>query len=325
MDINSSHLQSLRHQRYNPVETRIAEDTIDELSTRQVQGVDVTEFDNFGTKEFRDGDVADLYHENTKVTMKDPHWHQRLSTFNSSETIWLMLEHLNPDYRNEPQFELPTPDDTVSADLFDVLAERRSVRTFSGDGISAQQLSNVLWYSCNSSRIETLIGSEEEYPIARRSYPSPGGLYPTEIYLAVTNAGDELTEGLYYYVPGDHSLRVLREADSAASFNDELRSLLDPYGDSEQVDLDDANVFLLLTAAFWRVKAKYGPRGYRFIMQEAGHLLQNVLLAATALGFGGVPLGGYDERGLNEYLEIDGTNEGLVYAACLGTRTEGAA
>jgi SagB-type dehydrogenase family enzyme len=69
---------------------------------------------------------------------------------------------------------------------------------------------------------------------------------------------------------------------------------------------------------FWRSRFKYGLRGYRFTLLEAGHLVQNVLLSCTALGLAAVPIGGFYDRPVDELLGVDGVNESVVYAVSLG-------
>ncbi|PSP79383.1 nitroreductase [Halobacteriales archaeon QS_1_68_20] len=301
MDVDSSSLHALRSQLYNPVDTPIAHE----------------ELDLFRKKEFGDADVAELFHENTKITLNDARFARRVHKFNNDETSWTVLEHFRPDYENREPVELPDPAESLSTDLSTALSQRESVRVFEGGELSRQQLSTLLWYSSGTPRTQVLSG-EADHPVERRPYPSGGGLYPVELYFALTSAGEGLSEGLYYYVPGEHELRRLRRPASAGDFLEELTGLLDPH-DETAIDFEGANFVPMLTAAFWRSKAKYGPRGYRFVLQESGHLLQNLLLVAEALGMGGVPLGAYREDEINEFLGVDGVNEALVYAGVFGT------
>lgn len=74
----------------------------------------------------------------------------------------------------------------------------------------------------------------------------------------------------------------------------------------------------MITALFWRCRFKYGLRAYRFTLLEAGHVMQNLLLTAQALGLGAVPIGGYYDRRLDEWLGVDGRNESTLYTAAIG-------
>lgn len=63
---------------------------------------------------------------------------------------------------------------------------------------------------------------------------------------------------------------------------------------------------------------KYGPRGYRYVLEEAGHLSQNLMLVAAATELGSLPIGGFRDQLLNELLTVDGVNEAAVYGTILG-------
>jgi SagB-type dehydrogenase family enzyme len=80
-------------------------------------------------------------------------------------------------------------------------------------------------------------------------------------------------------------------------------------------------IALVVSAMFWRSRFKYGQRGYRFTLLEAGHVVQNVLLAAEALELAAVPVGGFFDRKVAELLDIDGVNEAPLYVVPIGRRS----
>jgi SagB-type dehydrogenase family enzyme len=73
---------------------------------------------------------------------------------------------------------------------------------------------------------------------------------------------------------------------------------------------------IVLSANFGRTLKKYGARGYRYVLLEAGHVAQNICLTAAELGLGSLCVGGYRDRGLNHALGLDGQHEAVVY--CIG-------
>jgi SagB-type dehydrogenase family enzyme len=89
-------------------------------------------------------------------------------------------------------------------------------------------------------------------------------------------------------------------------------ALLDPS------PLDTSAALLVVTAVFWRSRIKYGLRGYRFGLLEAGHLVQTIQLAATDLGLFALPVGGFFDRRLDQILGVDSLDEAAVYAVALG-------
>jgi SagB-type dehydrogenase family enzyme len=204
---------------------------------------------------------------------------------------------------NWPSVVLPPPA-RLEASLAEVLGGRRTVRRFDGDSIPLQVLGTVL----HAAYGVTLPGTAHD-PQPLRTVPSGGALYPLELY-AVAGRVDGLEEGLYHFDPPRSVLEVLSTGPSPAA------ALLEASIYPEIVE--PAAATLLVTAMFWRSRFKYGLRGYRFALLEAGHVAQNALLAAVALGLGAAPLGGFYDRAVDEVLGVDGVNESVLYAICLG-------
>ena len=75
-----------------------------------------------------------------------------------------------------------------------------------------------------------------------------------------------------------------------------------------------------MTAMFDRNTIKYGVRGYRHIMQEAGHLGQNFYLAGSLLDLSTCAVGGYADDRLNLLLGVDGIKETVVYIFAAGNK-----
>jgi nitroreductase len=78
----------------------------------------------------------------------------------------------------------------------------------------------------------------------------------------------------------------------------------------------------LLIGDAQRVATKYGERGDRFLLLEAGHLMQNLCLVSTSLGLCTVPLGGCLERDVSDELRLpDGDR--VLYAGVCGPPISG--
>jgi SagB-type dehydrogenase family enzyme len=189
-----------------------------------------------------------------------------------------------------------------AATLATCLAERRSRRTFDDDPVTLEHLAALLHAGYGVS------GALEGTPQLLRTAPSGGALHPLELYvLAGRVAG--LDAGTYHYDPFRHVLERL-----GAGQGDPDR--LTPYGD---VVAASAAV-IAVTAMVWRSRFKYGARAYRFVLLEAGHVAQNVLLAAAALGLAAVPLGGFYDREVDAALGADGLYEASLYLIPVGRR-----
>jgi SagB-type dehydrogenase family enzyme len=143
----------------------------------------------------------------------------------------------------------------------------------------------------------------------RRAVPSGGALYPLELY-PVALAVERVPPALYHFDPYDLRLARLDEAVPERL----AATLVDP------TLLDRASAFVAIAAVFWRTRFKYGQRGYRFALLEAGHVAQNLVLAAAALGIPALPLGGFYDRRLDDLLGLDGVDEATLYAILIGGR-----
>jgi SagB-type dehydrogenase family enzyme len=86
--------------------------------------------------------------------------------------------------------------------------------------------------------------------------------------------------------------------------------------------IEDANAFVALTAPFERTQRKYGPRGYRYLLLEAGHVAQNLCLAAGRRGLATLCIGGFVDSILNAELGLDPRVAGVLYGVGVGVSAE---
>jgi SagB-type dehydrogenase family enzyme len=133
--------------------------------------------------------------------------------------------------------------------------------------------------------------------------PSGGGLYPLELYVALRG------KGIHRYDP---ELHLLEQHDPG----DPWPALVLTSPAPELLDGASAAIFVL--GVFGRTRFKYGQRGYRFALLEAGHVVQNVVLAAAALDVAALPFGGYYDARVDDLVGADGVEESVVYAVVLG-------
>ena len=142
-----------------------------------------------------------------------------------------------------------------------------------------------------------------------RGAPSAGGLYPLEVSVVV-RAVDGLPGGVHHYVPAADGLELVRPQAPSA---DTLASLF-----LGQRWVADAAAVLVLSARPAPTLAKYGDRGYRYLLLEAGHVAQNLALAAVALGLGAVQLGGFLDDDLARLLRLETEFEVPLYGTAVG-------
>ena len=177
--------------------------------------------------------------------------------------------------------QLPTPLTVGGMSLTQALLQRRSVRAYGSGSLSLAHLGQLLWAAQGITSDDRL-----------RSAPSAGALYPLEIHIA-SGTVEGLISGVYHYTPYQHRLVALHAGDvraalAAAALN--------------QSWIQDAAMVLVCSAIYDRTTDKYGHRGVRYVHMEVGHVAQNVLLQATALGLHSVIVGAFDDDAVHTTL-----------------------
>ena len=136
-----------------------------------------------------------------------------------------------------------------------------------------------------------------------------GARYPLEIYSIALNV-QGLNRGLYHYNVRDNVLEFLLEKDAS-------RWILEVFG--KQDWLLSASVIFIITAVLDRTRIKYGDRGYRLALIEAGHMGQNLCIFTENRGVGTCRLAGYIDAEIDRLLDIQLGRETTVYTIALGT------
>jgi len=184
--------------------------------------------------------------------------------------------------------------------LHDALVKRRSVRDFTDDPLSLDQLSYLFWAA---GGLQPRRGGDEF-----RTAPSAGALYPIETYVAV-NRVSGVVSGIYHYSVKSHLLEELKSGDfgrqvATAALGQEMCA--------------DAAAVFIWTAIFQRAKWKYKQRAYRCVYLDAGHIAENFALAAVARGLGTCQLGALFDDECNRIIGVDGLEESVIYMSALG-------
>lgn len=190
------------------------------------------------------------------------------------------------------------PDMSLSA----ALVQRESCRSFAQEPIGIAQLSTLL---CGAYGVRL-----ERDGIKYRTVPSAGALYPLELYVVVA-AVDGLQPAVYHFDPHANCLELMSDGGHQSDLEEGLIT-------SELSN--EAAVTVIISSVFWRSRFKYGPRGYRCALLEAGHVMQNLLLSAAALGLGAVPLDGFYDSKIDSLIGADGVEHAALYLACIGVR-----
>jgi len=228
--------------------------------------------------------------------------YQQLTKYSRQEQQGRTTElKLPPAEKGKGQvINLPQAEKNIVAPLNELLKTRCSVRDYQPKALELNQLSELLWATNGKQRA----GQGFSY----RTAPSAGALYPLETYLIVNRVAG-LDSGVYQYSVMEHSLRRIRCGDCTEAV---ASAALD------QTMCAEAGVVFAWTAVFERSKWKYKQRAYRYVYLDAGHIAQNLALAAVGLGLGSCQIAALYDDEVNQLLAVDGVEESIVYMSSVG-------
>ena len=245
--------------------------------------------------------MAELYHENSKLPPVSASVQPEVLALPPLE--FFLSSRGFRQYRTAPRIRLPEAVPSNET-LSDVMGRRRCSRTLEME-LSLDDVSTLLHQSLGPTAV--LDHPEVGVTQAFRAWPSAGALYPLDTYF-IAQRVESIIPGLFHYNLLTHEIERLPSRPAEAILRDGFF----------QDFVWKAALTILLVAVFERTVAKYGARGYRLVLLDAGHAAQNVLLTAEQLGIGACPIGGFCDDNLTADIGLDGVAEAVVYAIALG-------
>lgn len=187
--------------------------------------------------------------------------------------------------------ELPEPVLSSDFSIEKVLHERRSVRSYSDEPVTLEEVSQLLWSAYGITY--TREGFPDFIRGGFKTAPSAGARYPLEIYLVAGNVKG-LLPGIYWYVPEGHVIHRLADGDIRADLQAACLS---------QKFAGDAPISIVWSAVYERCTEKYGERGQeRYVCMDLGHSAQNVYLQCGSLGLGTCAIGAFSDDALKKLI-----------------------
>lgn len=147
-------------------------------------------------------------------------------------------------------FSLPQARRDSGCSLERALLARRTVREFAAAPLRLDEVAQLVWAA------QGVIAAS-----GRRTAPSAGALYPLEVQIVVGQAHG-LEAGAYRYDPPAHRLVLIAEGDRRGHLGAAV------WGQSW---LQRAPAIFVIAAVARRTTVKYGERGVRYALMEAGH------------------------------------------------------
>lgn len=187
--------------------------------------------------------------------------------------------------------------------LVDAIANRASQRVFTDESLTLEELSFLLWSTQGVREVD------KNRVWTKRAVPSGGGRQPFETYLLV-NLVDGLKRGVYRYLPIEHKLILVTE--DLPNADDLMEKAW------YQNFIGKSAVVFVWAAIPYKTEWRYSFISYKDILIEAGHICQNLYLACEGIGAGTCAIAAYEQKAMDELIQVDGENEMTVYVSPVG-------
>lgn len=202
--------------------------------------------------------------------------------------------------------DLPKPENFQIPDkpLREIIEKRTSLRKYADQCLSMEELSYLLWCTQGVKEIVSR-------PATLRTVPSAGARHPFETYLLVNHV-EGIPAGLYRFIATKHQLQEV-------SLNPHLADQM-VEACLKQAQVKTSGVTFIWAADAYRTTWRYGERGYRYMLLDAGHVCQNLYLAAESIDCGVCAIAAYEDEMVNHLLDMDGENQFVIYIGTVGKR-----
>ncbi len=205
-----------------------------------------------------------------------------------------------------PVFDLPDPKTLTipSIDLRTAIDRRHSFRLYRDQPLTMEELSFLLW--CTQG-----VKAVTPRPCTLRTVPSGGARHAFETYLMV-RAVTGLEPGIYRFLAIEHKLQLVKAGTQT------LQEVTHLCEGQKMVEL--SAVTFIWTAVPYRMIWRYRQRAYRGLFLDAGHVCQNLYLAAEPIDCGVCAINAFLDDEFNAYLGFDPEKQFVIYCASLGKK-----
>ena len=203
---------------------------------------------------------------------------------------------------------LPSFEGITTATYANLLDTRRSVRSYTDKPMTGAELAFMLW-SVNG------IQYTRNDVATFRPVPSGGARHPFETYITVRNV-EGLEPGLYHYLPteniGDKTVTI-EFLEEISDYEPTVTEMV-----VGQAWAASAPIVLFYSCIPYKAEWRYHEMSHRVVLIDLGHVGQNAMLSAAALGLGSCCMAAYDQKACDKLLGLDGLEEYTVYGVAVG-------
>jgi len=192
--------------------------------------------------------------------------------------------------------------------IYKCIKERRSTRFYSDESITLEELSYLLWATQG-------ITDTNKSGIILRTVPASGATHSFETYLFIMRV-EGIQNGVYRYLSDQHKLLFMFELNNIEEKVDEM-TLEQPFVPNFA---KKAAVLFAWSTIPYRSEWKFDITAHKKILIDIGHVCQNLYLASESINSGACAIGIYDQKMMDELLELDGDEEFVIYLAAVGKK-----
>lgn len=182
-----------------------------------------------------------------------------------------------------------------------VIYNRKSTREYSETPLTLDELSYLLLMT------QGMKDYNSEWGWMTTVIPSAGMTHCLETYIYISRV-EGLKKGIYRYLAVEHKLM---EVNMSANVAENLNRAM--WG-----QLFDASVVFLWTAFPYKLEYGYLTVAHKMVALEAGHVCQNLYLAAESIDCGCCAVSAYSQNAVDEIVGADGDEEFVIYTATVG-------
>jgi SagB-type dehydrogenase family enzyme len=192
--------------------------------------------------------------------------------------------------------------------ILECMKDRRSIRLYSQESISLEELSYILWAT------QGITGTSPA-GLTLRTVPCSGATHSFETYLLIMHVNG-LRQGVYRYLPVNHNLLYLNDVKDIEQKIDEV-TMDQPFVPNFA---KKAAVLFAWSTIPYRSEWKFDDTAHKKILIDIGHVCQNLYLAGESINAGTCAIGIYDQKMIDKMLELDGEDEFIIYLAAVGKK-----
>ncbi|MHB1455847.1 MAG: SagB/ThcOx family dehydrogenase [Armatimonadota bacterium] len=220
-----------------------------------------------------------------------------------------LLPPVKPYPEGEQLISLISPDEFNIGNMSvkEAINKRKSRRNYTDEPLYLEELSYLLWATQG-------VHQTKDFPVGTltfRTVPSGGSLHTFETYLVISIV-EGVEPGLYRYLPIEHKLLLIN---TDADLMDKVMNAFENLGNKF---VRESAVFFIWTTIPYRMEYQYDVVAQKIIALDAGHVCQNLYMAAESIGAGVCAIGAFGQEEMDSVAGVDGEDEFVIYCASVG-------